>query len=570
MNPDQTIITIHHLSPATIALIAAGEVIERPASVVKELIDNAIDAGASEVTVELESGGSELIRVTDNGVGMTAADLALSIERHTTSKLSTADQLAHLSSLGFRGEALASIAAVAQLTVESRTASQSHGYTITVPDQTEPKPVGMAPGTRITVRHLFANLPARRKFLKSPLTELRAILVLISHYALTYPHLSWRVFHQHQLVLHFATHHDLLARASKVLGQPVAHHLVPVHFLDDQVQVTGLVGAPQLARSSTSHQYLSVNGRPVTSNLLSGALRRAYAHTINKTHHPIAIINLVVPPDQFDPNVHPRKETVSFHDELSTRDILTKIVRQTLRSPQPQLELIAQTKVGESVPLARLSHRHSDTQLKTALSERVKAWLPTQSGTSPTISQLANTYLIFPLDHELLILDQHAAHERILYHQYWTQLSQQQLEPIQLDQPWTMTITPWESSILEEQSAIFEKLGFELTPLGQDTIRVSQLPSPLSTEHAQELIHGLLDDLHSNQELSETPEVLERTVASLACKSAIKAGDPVDAEAARRLLEKLLLTPHYHTCPHGRPTHFLLTVAELETIFRRR
>lgn len=576
---------VHTLPQSVINAIAAGEVVERPAVVVKELVENALDAGATRIEVVLHDGGQRQIQVTDNGHGIIAEDLPIAVKRYTTSKITSLADLASLHTLGFRGEALASIGSVGHLSVASRTANSSQGVCVLVTEGSlhEPKPVGMPPGTSVTVTNLFANVPARRKFLKTPRTELAVILQHVTAAATTHPNVSFTVTHQDKSVLQLPAQHQQERLALLYPGE--VDHLLPIECTSatPAFVLRGFLGKPQLARRRQTHHALFINQRPVRFSSLHQAIIDGYGTLIPPRLEPWYLLWLELPPGQLDANVHPRKEVI----ELSTpTDIITAVQTHLLQTLQ-KMDLTYQPspKVGWSLHDSGV--RKATIETSTILKQLVEPWQTghgvrhaavqrTQAPAPPTIMQLLNTYLITNNAEGLVLLDQHAAHERILYEQYRQTYQERAATTtrVQLLPAAILTLGPTDVQTLTSHLQELSELGFHLEPFGQQQFKVTHAPAHLPHKHITQVLTDVLHDLATDIPVSTITTNLSntahRTIAYLACRSAIKAGDYLTPQERQDLITKLAETPNQFTCPHGRPTTVQLNKSDLEKMFRRK
>lgn len=551
------------LPPHIVAKIAAGEVIENPASIVKELVDNAIDAGSSEIRIELYDGGKEKISVKDNGSGMSREDVLLSYHPHTTSKI-TDEDLLHIHNLGFRGEALASIASVATLTIKSREAESESGTVaiVNATDKPQVYPLGMPVGTEIIVEDLFDRVPARQNFLKDTSTELRACIALITSYALAYPHISFSLIHEEKHIFSLPIHAQT-DRVKTLLGQELHEQLIPISHQTEFGTISGFIGTPQTATPFSGHQYLFVNNRVVASNMVAPDIARAYSTLLEKMTHPPFILWLTVPHTHVDMNVHPRKETVRFLYENDILKLITLGIDTTLKAHN--LSYKDRPEVDEP----ELQNREMDTHLARLLKGAQK--LQNRLLTPSPVIQVHNVYLVTETPDGLLLIDQHAAHERILYEKFLHTFEHVQAERkiVELPNPIVIELSDEETILLESKQEVFATLGFELEPFGPRTFKVSSVPEIYKNRNFSKLIQEVLHDLVHDTGVEKIDHESKRTLSFLACRSAIKAGDELTEEEARTLIENLSQTTVPYTCPHGRPTHIELSKRDLDKLFKR-
>jgi DNA mismatch repair protein MutL len=565
---------IHALDPAVVTLIAAGEVIERPATIVKELLENALDAGATDIKIMLEDGGRQRIFMSDNGIGIPADELELAVQRYTTSKIVNPVDLDFLQSFGFRGEALASIASMSKLTIRTRPADQEVGTELTVNHGKFSKPlaVGMTPGTQMIVSQLFAKIPARRKFLKSAMNERTAILDIVTQLAIASPETAISVTEDGKVLLSAPAGQTLLERLTYIFGEEFAAQLWSVDHHQPQLSVFGVLGSPRLARRSQPHQFVMVNRRPILSPSVSTAVREAYGSSLEPKSAPAFVLFLTVEPNTVDVNVHPRKETVLWQNE---RELLTNIKdvlqRHLTQHYQPEPETPYVTNDQQSPQLSQYFAK-SLPQLHHTLKTAAPQWYHALATREQTVLQVHDTYLITETENGIMIVDQHAAHERILYNQFVDQFHQQleQRQVAELSPPVVIHLSPTAAAILREQLEVFASIGCEIEPFGEQSFAVRTLPELLKEQSPQRVIESVIADIQNQVSLAGVDQLAHRTLAYLACRSAVKAGDPLTQDQARVLLEKLQHAPYGFSCPHGRPTIQTFTWNDVEKWFQRR
>ena len=550
------------LESEVVAKIAAGEVIERPASVVKELIENSLDAGATQIAVEAQSGGVELIKVSDNGAGILASELELAFHRYATSKIGNLDDLEKISSLGFRGEALPSIAAVAEVEILTQTSSQTvgsymylrKGEVLRTESRARPQ------GTTMTVRRLFRYFPARLKFLKSANTENSHIANLISQYALAFPEVKFSLVLDKRPSLRTTGNGDLREVVSAIYGSELAQRMLKVKQKDGLAKVSGLISPPTLARSNRNYLSFFVNRRWVRSPLLSRATEEAYHGLLMDGQHPIAVINISLLAQELDVNVHPAKAQIKFCHEQAVFSSIQKAVEETL----------AKTPIASSkaMPFSVNSGQWQsprmimDNEPVFAVSQLPTLELPLLR----VLGQLANTYIIAEGPDGLYLIDQHAAHERILYDQILAQWSQREVEVQGLLQPITIELSPREEETLRASKEFLAEFGFTIEPFGNRSYVIRAITALMAKANIIEIISALLDSLASKQ----NPNPWEEKIAqSLACHGAIRAGQQLGNEEIRELIKQLEETKQPRACPHGRPIMIHLSSHQLEKEFGR-
>ncbi|HIE38833.1 MAG TPA: DNA mismatch repair endonuclease MutL [Anaerolineales bacterium] len=566
---------IRILSPEVASQIAAGEVVERPASVVKELVENSIDADAREIRVEVGQGGRRLIRVTDDGCGVPAAEAELAFHRHSTSKLASAEDLNHITTLGFRGEALASIAAVSRVTFLTRAAEEEAGTLLRLEGGrvVARRPVGRPPGTTVTVEDLFYNVPARRKFLRSEATERRHIDAWVTRYALAYPHLRFALTHDGREGFHSPGSGDLRDVLVAVHGVKTGAALLEIPEdpgSGSSIRVRGFVGPPSLHRGDRGGITLFVNGRWIQDARLAYAVIQAY-HTLLPTgRYPVATIFISLPPEEVDVNVHPAKAEVRFQDGNEVFRVVQRAVR---RSVLEQAHIpAASLPASPTWPGFRPSDRRPPVWAAQAQEPAVQPALPPREAPSGmpllrVVGQVGAAYIIAEGPDGLYLIDQHAAHERVLYERMMAQReegvpSQGLLEPEPVD------LSPETAGLVEAHRESLRRLGFELEPFGGSTFLVRALPAVLAHARAAEVLADVARALQEGR--SQVAEETEQAVMRRVCKqAAVKAGQVLTREEMEGLVQALERCASPRTCPHGRPTMIHISVAQLAREFGR-
>ncbi len=649
--------TITVLDQNTINKIAAGEVIERPASVVKELLENAIDARATAVTVEIREGGCELIRVTDNGFGISKDQIPMAFLRHATSKIRSVEDLFTVSSLGFRGEALASIAAVAQVELISKTAGSLTGsrYQIEGGKEKSLEEVGAPDGTTIIARNLFYNTPARKKFLKTPMTEGAHVAALVEKIALSHPDISIRFIQNNQNKLYTSGNSNLKDLIYTVFGREIAGNLLEVNLNEGPVQVQGYIGKPVIARSNRNYENYFINGRYIKSNIVARAIEEAYKPFMMQHKYPFTMLHFTIEPQTLDVNVHPTKMELRFADGERVYGTVLRAVEQALchRELIPQVELEEkkekEAQAKEQELLKRLSPRPEpfEVQRKKALAGSSAAgsgmaagsgtagstaaeagrppvsysqtpspkpslvnnlmprWLrekreetaaAVQSMPEPVhpakeearqldlfegklldprsrlkhklIGQLFDTYWMVEYNDQLFIIDQHAAHEKVLYEKTMKSLQTRQFDTQMVDPPVILTLNMNEELLLEKYINYFTGMGFEIEPFGGREYAVRGVPSNLFSIARKELLLEMIDGLSEDTDIRK-PDIIYEKVASMSCKAAVKGRHTMSAAEANELIDQLLTLDNPYACPHGRPTIISMSRYELEKKFKR-
>jgi DNA mismatch repair protein MutL len=567
------------LDRETINQIAAGEVVERPSSVVKELVENALDAGSSQIGVEIRGGGTTLIKVTDNGVGIPTDEVALAFERHATSKIKSSQDLQNIGSLGFRGEALPSIAAVADVEIVTSAEGEKSGIYLVLEGGAVVKKSSQARtrGTTITVRSLFKHVPARLKFLKAVSTENSHVANVVSQYALAYPEVAFSLAVDGRESLRTSGKGSLLDAIIDVYGTATAGKMISVDSSQQSwtssqgtldIRVTGMVGAPELARAGRGYLSFFVNRRWVNSRTLAYAVEEAYSGLLMTGKHPIAVIDIVLPPDGVDVNIHPAKSEVKFRNEGEVFRAVQKAVRQALtgQMPVPKIEDVAAPyKVAPAYKLEQLWGKATERE---KINPTPQETTPTLTASLPVlrvVGQVLNGYIVAEGPDGLYLIDQHAAHERIRYDKVLKQREQRKPEVQGLLEPTTLEVTPRQDAIMRSCLEELSSFGFTLESFGERTYLVRTVPALVAGDNWSGMLKELLDAL-SGEERSKWEE---KIVASLACHGAIKAGQTLSDDEMRALVRQLEQTANPHTCPHGRPTVIKLSAAQLEREFGR-
>lgn len=577
------------LSEKLVNQIAAGEVVERPSSVVKELVENSLDAGADNIVIEIKDGGRTFIKIADNGRGMSREDLELAIQRHATSKIADESDLWKISTMGFRGEALASISSVSKLSIKSKRSSDiagaqidcNGGEIVTIKD------VGMSDGTQVEVFNLFFNTPARQKYLKQESTEFGHISTLINTIALANPGVSFKLIHNGKIVSDLPKVTDLISRVSDIFGKNTAEAMLPIFYGGSEIKVDGFVGKPLLSRSTSQHQYIFVNGRPIQHFLLANRIKAAYHSMLMEHKKPVFILNIGIDPALIDVNVHPRKVEIRFEDQETIVRIIYGCVKTALEKsnliPRGFTELREKSFVMPSggVPSSGDSWRREPSFpsvqnalefSKEILSERPQGFLETfeEKPLTKAITQVANSYIVAENATGLILIDQHAAHERVRYEELMDQFEKQEKSIQPLLVPQQMEFSGEEIVLLEQNKNVFENLGFEIESFGGNTFVVHAVPSCLAKQNVDEIIKGVLDDIQNQKSPSKMQGKIEEILTYMSCRSAIKFGQKLGPDEMQALILQMEKLQRPYTCPHGRPTMISLTLDELEKMFGRK
>lgn len=600
------------LPPDVASQIAAGEVVERPASIVKELIENALDAGATNITIRVEDGGKKLIRVNDNGCGMDNEDAVLAFQRHATSKIRVAEDLWRVTTMGFRGEALPSIAAVARVELLTRPPNAEGGTRVVVEGgvlQTV-EPAGCPPGTTVTVKGLFFNTPARLKFLKATQTEFAHIAEVVGRYILAFPEVAFHLEHGDREMLRHIPTGDDKAPLAEVIGRELAQQLVPVQYHEPLYSVHGFISPPTVSKPTRSHQWFFVNRRFIRSRTLAAAVSHAYHGFIPEGRQPIVILFLELPPELVDVNVHPAKIEVRFRKDSEVQAVLVRALREALVSsqlvpvtalparepstvshqPSMERELTLQKPVSPQSPVPS-AHYRDLADFRTLLRVRfgrtddaVAAQQPPPSVPVPRpslqliphpsslipLKQLAATYILAEDEQgDLFIVYQHRAHERWLFEQLLRRAEGGEVPRQGLVVPFTLSLGQTQAAFVEGNLSALKRAGFELEPFGRNTYLVRSVPAIIAQRDYEQLLRDLIDELTAGDIVS-TGELFYDLLATVACKAAIKAGDVLSHDEMQRLLDDLLTLDNPSLCPHGQPIVIALSKAELDKRFERR
>lgn len=611
------------LNETLINQIAAGEVIERPASVVKELTENSIDAGAKNISIELKDGGRTFIKVVDDGKGMSREDLQMAVKRHATSKISEESDLWKIHTMGFRGEALASIAAVSKMTIKSRRNDDQSGTRLDLQggDSFTLQDTAMNSGTHLEIFDLFFNTPARQNYLKKDSTELGHITSLLDTMALANPSVALKLTHNGKVVFDYKRSTDLISRISDIFGNALVDAMIPIFYGGTEFQIEGFIGKPVVSRASSQHQYFFVNGRPIQHHVLAHTIKNAYHSMLMENRKPIFIINIKIDPALIDVNVHPRKLEIRFEDQQSVARVLYGATKTALEKTSliPKGFTESQRYMADGFPLDGEKAVPGDNYGNTK--ERLTDW---QNGDNSAIKydakmlgqenfggtsmfaggkdfggeqslgkiyggraqqqiftetvvpkikpivQIANAYIVAENDEGLILIDQHAAHERVRFEQLMDQFEKQEKQVQRMLMPLQVQLSNEEVKIIEENLEIFEGLGFEVENFGGNTFMVNSVPSALAKENLEEIICGVLDDIAEMKGPSNMQGKIEQILTYMSCRSAIKFGQRLTLLEIEALIEQMEGLKRPFTCPHGRPTIVSLSVDELNKMFGRK
>ena len=588
---------IRQLNETAINQIAAGEVVERPASAIKELVENAIDAGASRIDVEYADGGKRLIQVTDNGCGIAAQDLALAMSRHATSKIDGSDLL-NIQSFGFRGEALPSLGAVGKLTLTSRTVTGS-GAELQVMGgkMSPPRPAAMQPGTRTTLRDLFYATPARLKFLRSDRAEAQAIADVVKRLAMAEPAIAFslRDTGTDRMVFQVQAEQGdmfsaLRGRLGQIMGRDFVDNAIPVDAEREGVSLTGFAGLPTYSRGAAVAQYLFVNGRPVRDKLLLGALRGAYADFLSRDRHPAVALFVECDPTLVDVNVHPAKSEVRFREPAMVRGLIVSGLRHALAEAGHRASttvssaaLGAFTPETPSQPRIYQMDRPGNAPGYSGLAETATMFDPQPSARmeeAPQLearhrplgaarAQLHENYILSQTEDGLVIVDAHAAHERLVYEKLKAQMAETGVRAQALLIPEVISLSDGDIALLMEQSETLTQMGLSIEPFGQGAVAVQSVPALLGHVDVQRLVLDIVDELSDGGTQQSLQAQLDAILSRVACHGSVRTGRRMQAEEMNALLREMEATPHSGQCNHGRPTYVSLAMTDIEKLFGR-
>ena len=582
--------------------IAAGEVVERPASIVKELVENALDAGSSRIMVEVRKGGRSLIRVSDNGVGMSSDDALLSLERYATSKIYTDGDLFAINTLGFRGEALPSIAAVSKFCLISRADTSSSGTEIIVHGGTIQKvsEIGAPQGTMVTAEHLFFNMPARRKFLKTVTTEMGHIVDAITKIALGWPDVQFKLTHNEKLVKNWPATGDSVDRVADVLGIDIKDDLCNIKLSADDITITGWISSARNTRKTSRGIYLYVNGRVVRDRIVQHALFEGYSGRLVKGQFPLAVLFIHVPYDQVDVNVHPAKHEVRFAKQKNVHEAVRRAVAEALQradrsgwntpGTQPKMPTAGQSGIFEPMADFNIFERHRKEPLfrdiGTSASFRqafslnkdpslvqtgvqTPLWEKKRFGDLRVIGQFRDMYILCESGDGLILIDQHAAHERVLFEQLKHRFQDDRKTSQRLLIPETIDLGYREAKILERLIPNLIDLGLEIAPFGGDTFVVKAVPLLLKNKEIKPLVVEIVEKTAQIGFSSGMDTVLDQCLELMACHGAIRANQRLSDKEIEKLLHQLDTCDQPSNCPHGRPTWIRWSLRDLEKLFKR-
>ena len=610
---------IQILDQNTINKIAAGEVIERPASVVKELAENAIDAMATAVTIEIKDGGISFIRITDNGCGIDKGEIPMAFLRHSTSKIKSVEDLMCVRSLGFRGEALSSIAAVAQIELITKTKEAFTGvrYVIEGGKEQNMEDIGAPDGTTFIVRNLFYNTPVRRKFLKTATTEAGYVSALVEHLAFSHPEVSFRFINNGQNKLYTSGNGSLKDIIYHVNGRDIATNLLEVSAKTQDIQISGFIGKPMISRGNRTYENYFINGRYIKSNIITRAIEEGYKGYIMQHQYPFTALHFTIEQYIIDVNVHPTKMELRFSQNEFVYDFVLNAIRNTLsgRELVPEVRLsrsenvpVNKTRPAEPFEVKRMAaeaekdKKNSTAGLTAALAATghtlrqayvsdtirpkqlredpaeykttaaIEPSTPDDTASIPKpvlVGQVFDTYWIIQFEDKMFIMDQHAAHEKILYERTMHRLESGSIDTQIIAPPVILSLNMRENEVVSQNIDIFTRLGFEIESFGGNEYKVTGMPATLPSLDDRELLMDIIDSLMEEGGASSKPELITQRVASMSCKAAVKGNMRMSFAEAQNLVEELMNADNPYNCPHGRPTLISMSKYELEKKFKR-
>jgi DNA mismatch repair protein MutL len=578
--------SIQILPDLLINQIAAGEVIERPASALKELLENSLDAGATEIAVQLEGGGIKRLSVRDNGSGIAQEQLALALMRHATSKIASLEELQRVASMGFRGEALASMAAVAQVTLTSRETTASHAWQVHAGDGSlsDAVPAAHAHGTSVEMRELYFNTPARRKFLKTESTEYAHCEETFKRVALSRPGVAFSLQHNGKTIWQLPRQ-DLAQRIAAILGEEFGQYAVPVDRQAGPLHLYGIAALPAYSRSSRDEQYFFINARFVRDKVIAHAIRQAYQDILHHQRHPAFVLFLDLPPEQVDVNVHPAKSEVRFRESQGVHQFVFHALQDALSAPKTAGDTVqafiseGQTEAPETFRPSQQPFFFGAAQPQAAykLWEEAAAVREQENAMPQTdahplgfaIGQLSGIYILAQNQQGLIVVDMHAAHERIVYEKMKTAFDAQQMPTQQLLVPVTFAAEALDIATVEEEQNALKQLGFDLAPISTNTLAVRAMPALLKQSHAEAAARDVLHELREYGASRVLTERRNELLATLACHSAVRANRQLTLPEMNAILREMEQTERADQCNHGRPTWFQVTLAELDAMFMR-
>jgi DNA mismatch repair protein MutL len=571
---------IRKLSEGTINRIAAGEVIERPASVVKELVENSIDAGATQIDVVFRGGGKSLIRITDNGCGMAVDDIELALERHATSKLQD-DELIRIHTLGFRGEALPSIASVSRMRVTSRLRGVSSAFMLEIEAgrKADLIPARLDEGTEIEIRDLFFATPARLKFLKTDRSETAEALDVLRRLAMAHPAIGFTFATEDKRWLDAPQSEDIEARVARVMGREFIENAVHVNHAGEDLRIEGFAGLPTYARGQGTMQFAFVNGRPVRDKLIAGAIRGAYADVLPPGRYPAVALFISCDPTRVDVNVHPAKTELRFRDSGFVRGLIVSAIRRAIAGS------IAKPDTSRSFATAQAFRSKNYTQYTDGFAEEAQSafemQMPLQANVTPeepqseyplgaARAQIHGTYIVSQTSDGFILVDQHAAHERLVYEKLKRERAGQGIVTQALLVPQVVELDPGAVTTILSVEELLDRVGLKLESFGEGAVLVREVPAALSSGNIAAILQDLSDDIRELDSFATVDERINHVLGTMACHHSVRAGRVLRPEEMNALLREMEVTPNSGQCNHGRPTFIELKLGDIERLFGRK
>ncbi len=586
---------IHTLSSHLVNQIAAGEVVERPASVVKELVENSLDADAGAITIEVDAGGTRMIRVTDDGCGIEREQLTRAMARHATSKISNLGDLESIDSLGFRGEALPSIASVSRLSLASRIGSANHAWKLQARENADPIPDALPQGSQVEVRELFYNVPARKKFLRTEQTEYKHIETLFKNLALSHPAVAFKLIHNQKVIYQLASvqnSQDRLLRLAALCGKTFAGSLVEIDISADNLRLDGCVALPTFNRSQADMQYFFVNQRMVRDKLINHAVRQAYQDLLFHGRHPAYVLSLTMETRELDVNVHPQKHEVRFRNSRTVHDFLFRSLHQALGKVQPEQQIespgfaVAENFTSSGPGQSGLNFsQFQGTDHSAKLREQMQSYAAllnprigsledaeAQHQVPPlgfAVAQLKGIYILAENSDGLIIVDMHAAHERIVYERMKQNAAVEDVIAQPLLVPIVFNVSLAEADLVEANNEFFNHLGLKVERLGPEQLRLRSIPALLKHADSEQLLRDVLSDLAEHGSSERIQEFQNEMLSTMACHASVRANRMLNRDEMNALLRDIEQTERSGQCNHGRPTWKQLSLDQLDKLFLR-
>ena len=584
---------IRQLPDNLVNQIAAGEVIENPAAAVKELVENSIDAGATHISIDLRQAGKSLILINDNGIGMDADDLKLCLSRHATSKMNDDDLLA-IESLGFRGEAMPSIGSVSRMSIQSKSKNSTEAWAVTCNggQVSDIEPTSQKQGTRIEIRDLFYSTPARLKFLKSDIAEMMAIKEILNRLAMAYPDIEFQCTHNDKKVFHYKSS-DQLTRISAIMGNEFQSSSMMIEAQNEDVKLSGFASLPTLSKGNSKAQYLFVNGRPVRDKLLLGVLRGAYSDVLFGGRYPMVALFLTLPSTDVDVNVHPTKAEIRFKNPTQIRNLLFHGIQSAIREQSNVSASLLPNQISrfsaggtkrQEVPKVNYAIPNMDCAPQSRVAESESEFVSSRRDDFPTVetvmeenyplgsalAQFHDNYIVSQTDDGIVIVDQHAAHERLVYERMKGEVDESGIKRQILLIPEVVAVTQDQMNLLVEQAEILQQVGFVIEGFGEDSIIVREVPSLLSDRlNIHDMVKNLADEVEDFGTVDGVKDKINHLLATMSCHGSVRSGRRLNEHEMNELLRQMEKTPLSGQCNHGRPTMISLSLDDVERLFKR-